>query len=821
MNPALLSFGFSKARGSVCSARIALGFIVFAAVASQDLSAQDPLPDTYYVAPDGDDRNPGTRERPWRTPEQAGRQAGPGDTVLFEPGVYRGQLIPEKRGTADKPIVFRAAESRKARLETDPDIRNAGTRAPRLVLDGVSHIELEGFYIAYSGRDGWARINDSSYITIRDCRFEGGPGVSPETTGNPLAPDASFLVADSEQIRILDNDFARRTFGGDMLHVHGSRRLLFEGNSFSRALHTLMAIHLPSQTSDGIVIRGNVFHSGWSRNLENFGNHDVLVENNIFTNGYNGGRSASNVNAFTGSRNIIRFNRIVRNFGPSWVVLGTPDRPTDHLRFHNNVLYANHGTGFVLESHRPDVRDAVFLNSIFAANDPWANRTQLAVSGGGPESVRVINNAFDVEDGDASSIVLYGEHALSLNETRNDAAEFRGVFLGNVEGPAGLRDPEQFDFSLRETSPLRDAGAPLTKTRSAGNGTSLPVEDPFYFYDGYGIEGETGDLIAVGHPGNRAYVVAIDHDNRLLELDRALDWKEGAPVAFPWSGDGPDMGVWEHGENVRPQVRVLAGTAFPEPGEEIEFEAVVRGMEPPLTYEWRFGDDARARGQRVRHGFEPGYDYGVRVRVKDATGRSAIGTGYINAEPSRCGYALLHTTFDKEDRDWWVHWQFYRGRRGTGYANYEHLLDEETGKGSVRITPAGNGGPLPAFVYPRNWDAGKFPTVQMRYRIRPGTPVAVFVTPHPSSRHVTADWDFRQDTRRFYLAGSPAEPRGDDTLADDGKWHEITFDVGKIREKYPGVRMLHGLHIGDLEVDGGTPVGPEHGFWLDSVYIGR
>ncbi|MEM1521093.1 MAG: hypothetical protein QXK42_06095, partial [Candidatus Korarchaeum sp.] len=43
---------------------------------------------TYYVAPWGDDSNPGTRERPWKSPGLATRRIGPGDTLVIMGGRY-------------------------------------------------------------------------------------------------------------------------------------------------------------------------------------------------------------------------------------------------------------------------------------------------------------------------------------------------------------------------------------------------------------------------------------------------------------------------------------------------------------------------------------------------------------------------------------------------------------------------------------------------------------------------------------------------------------------------------------------------------------
>lgn len=780
-------------------------WIAAGCVAGGGHEAEESASPLYFVSEDGDDENPGTRDEPWATPGHAGRMAGAGDTVVFLPGDYAGRLVPKNSGTADAPIVFRAAERRTARLVGTAEGSWERGETPRVFLGDVAHIELNGFHIEDTGNGGWLKTDRASHLAIVDCRFQGGTRW------------AAFWIEESEDVRVVDNDFSRRDFSGDMGRVAASKRLLFEGNSFSRALHSLVMLHLPAGGSSRIVVRGNVFHSGWSRNLENVGHPHVLVENNIFTNAYNGGRSAGSVNQFTGSRVIVRFNRIFRNFGAPWQVNSSTARDNEHMRFYHNVFSGNHGPGLIIQGERSNFVDFILKNSIFADNDPYGSRTQVAISGGGPESVRVTGNAFSAGESGASSLLLVGHEPLSLDAAQADP----GIFVGNVETEPGFRDAGNFDFSLAEGSPMREAAAPLTRTREGGSGRDLPVDDISYFYDGYGIEGERGDLIAVGAPSNRARVVGIDYGERLLLLDRELSWEGTAPVGFPWSGAGPDLGVYEHGEAVRPSVQVVVDDAFPDPGQAVELRAVTRGIEEPVAYEWHLGDDTRTEGERVRHRFVPGYDYGIRVRVTDANGVTYTGVGYVNVEPPQDDEVLIHTTFDADDKDWWVHWQFYRGRRGTGYARYTHHLNEDTGKGYHRIAAQGGNGPIPAIIHPRNWDIGKYPTVRMRYRIRPGTPVAIFVSPYPSAYDIKDPWDFRIDRRRHYLAGTETEPRGDRVLIDDGEWHDITLDVSGIADSFPGVQTIQSLHMGDLEDYGGAVVGPDDVFWLDEIYIGK
>ncbi len=116
----------------------------------------------------------------------------------------------------------------------------------------------------------------------------------------------------------------------------------------------------------------------------------------------------------------------------------------------------------------------------------------------------------------------------------------------------------------------------LTVATEAGEkSTLLPVDNPYYFYDGWGIfgyvraDGETevfsegGDTIMVA--GQTAVIKSINYDNKTLTLDRPLTWAENAAVQYAYEGSAPSVGVTL-------PVATVAGT-IPE-GEEPEIEPI-------------------------------------------------------------------------------------------------------------------------------------------------------------------------------------------------------------------------------------------------------
>lgn len=67
------------------------------------------VPDAKYVAPDGDDANPGTASEPWATVKHALTQIGPADTLYLRDGTYwETGLSIDLAGTADEPITIAA-----------------------------------------------------------------------------------------------------------------------------------------------------------------------------------------------------------------------------------------------------------------------------------------------------------------------------------------------------------------------------------------------------------------------------------------------------------------------------------------------------------------------------------------------------------------------------------------------------------------------------------------------------------------------------------------------------------------------------------------
>lgn len=87
---------------------------------AQALSAAE-----FFVAPYGNDSNPGTRKAPLRSIQRGADLARPGDVITVHAGVYRERINPPRGGTSDKKrIVYQAARGEKVEIRGSEHIKN-------------------------------------------------------------------------------------------------------------------------------------------------------------------------------------------------------------------------------------------------------------------------------------------------------------------------------------------------------------------------------------------------------------------------------------------------------------------------------------------------------------------------------------------------------------------------------------------------------------------------------------------------------------------------------------------------------------------------
>ncbi|MFO7947694.1 MAG: right-handed parallel beta-helix repeat-containing protein [Armatimonadota bacterium] len=729
----------------------------------------------YFVSPDGDDAAAGTEDAPWKTLGKVNEILQPGDTALFLPGKYPGSITPAQSGTADAPIIFRSTEPLAATL--------TGGNGFAIALNDHSHIRVEGFSINVGGSSGWVNAVGCDHVTIRGCVM------------HDARSTAQFVK--SEQMKLLDNVFSKDRVTGNMWHILQCSHVLIEGNSFERVGHSPMQI----TTSQYVVVRANSFQNPWGRNYEFWTSGRLLIERNIITNARDSGYSADSRAKNVYIESIFRHNRAFGNLhtclnSPSYVSMGgSPTHPKRRpyrlldSRLYNNTIAGN--LGHAWEFAGMCISSNIVMNNVFANNDWAGGNLQLRYGDSCSRDNRFRNNLIHGTEEGQKTVEYRGE-LLSCDEVNKKTSLLRNYwseFQDNIDADPDLVDIKTGDFHTGPESACIDAGTPLALAIDAGEGRELTVSDGIPFYDGFGIEGEEGDWIAIGSPENLARIERIElrYDlSAILHLDREVSWTDGMPVSLPWAGDAPDIGVYERDLTHPQHFRAFADPVYPRPGEPVTFSLDTLGK-TVKSVRWNFRDGTYSNELSPRHTWEELGNHGVVVRAEFENGESSVEIVYVGVEePLAPGDPLIKADMEDATREteWGFHFKFYR----SWLTGYEHV-EREIGEGKCMhlfMDPKKRNRAAGALA-PGVWEIDSYPIIRFEYRIPEGVPVGIVVEPYRAA-DLPSGW---------MLGGTEAAEPGKyievsrPELVDDNQWHEAEVDLRAVREATPDVTHLY------------------------------
>jgi copper-binding protein NosD len=442
----------------------------------------------------------GGSARAFRSLQGAAEAAGPGDVVHVREGTYAERLIPSRSGTEPQPVTWLATPGETVTV--------TGTDEPAVYLKGRSYVVIDGFTV--TNVVGWVRLEDSSHNLLVRNHFSNATARG--TTGG-------VKLVRSHLNRILDNSIED---GNDNLLLQESDHNVVQANVFSRGRHSLLSIRCGNYN----VIRGNSFSNPSQKNLEIFDCEGVsdapvrldatkrnLVEGNLIADTHpSSANYRYNGIQYGGQQGIVRRNVFRNNQGGgiNFQFYARESLDNNRNRVYNNTFYNNRCFGIVGQrgNHARFYDNRVRANLLYRNFNCTGTGSQVSIA-------------------DPGAVILE-ENVLATTSP-------------------GFVDEAGGDLRLAPGSPMIDAGAFLTTTARAGNGTEMPVADASWFYDGYGIPGETGDAIQLEGRQEVAHVTGVDLSANLLRLDRALTWAAGQGVALRYAGSRPDVGAYEFG----------------------------------------------------------------------------------------------------------------------------------------------------------------------------------------------------------------------------------------------------------------------------------
>lgn len=418
-----------------------------------------------------------------------------GDELLIRSGSF-GQLNVQRSGTQQNPITIRNYANETVTISTGGSVGISVTSRSDVIIQGLVVNSVQGF----------GRIQDSTRIVLEGISFSNAS--SSGTTGSLKFVRSTFS-------KVINSQFSD---GSDLLLLQDdSNNNVLLGNTFNSASHSLISIRCSSNN----VIRANEFDNPQQKAIELYdceGTSDApvrlddakrnLLEGNRFLGTAPSGQDYRyNAIQHGGQQTIVRHNIFANNLGggSNYVYYSDESLYVYENRMYNNTFYENRCYGIIGQSGTASrFYDNQVINNLLYRNTNCS---------GGSGQVNIANS---------SAVIL----------TNNTQASSDPGF---VDAPNG-------DFSLVNNSNQIDAGVFVASAVSTGSGTTLVVDDASWFYDGYGISGEAGDIIRIEGRAETARIVAINYNTNTLTLNASLSWSTGDGVHTNFAGNAPDVG---------------------------------------------------------------------------------------------------------------------------------------------------------------------------------------------------------------------------------------------------------------------------------------
>ena len=363
----------------------------------------------YYVAPHGDDNNPGTIDQPWQTLQHAADTIGPGDTVEVRAGNYVGGYFTTS-GTANAPIVLEAYPGESPAITADNPTTPDGIN-----LEGASFMVVQGFTVNGRTRTG-IRAVTCEHVTIRNN--------SMDQNG-----EWGILTGFCDDL-LIENNVTSRSIG-----QHG----IYVGNSGDRP-----------------VIRGNVIFGNNANGIHMNGDisqggdgiiSDALVEANIiYDNGVGGG---SGINCDGVQDSLIRNNLIYDEHasGISLYQIDGGGPSTGNRVLNNTVLIASDGRWAL--NIQDGAANATARNNILWNDHSFRGSLDISTDSlpGFTDDNNAVMDRFTTDGGDT---------ILTLAEWQQQIGQDTHSFLATPDQL--FVDVATNDYALSATSPAIDTG---------------------------------------------------------------------------------------------------------------------------------------------------------------------------------------------------------------------------------------------------------------------------------------------------------------------------------------------------------------------------
>jgi hypothetical protein len=432
----------------------------------------------FFVSNSGDDANPGTKTKPWKTLQHAAELATPGTTVNVRGGTYCQQLSIKTSGNAQEGyITFQSEPGETAVLEGNGLVPPAGgTRGgdALVMLNNASYVRIQGLEVRNYRTDDRHRVpagiritGSGNHIEIlknnvhhieqnfagRDRPGSGGNGFGIAVYGTDSKIPITDLVVDGNEIHHLKTGSSESlVLNGNVAGFRVTHNVVHDNNNIGIDLigHERTAMDPEvDRARDGVISENLVY------NITSKGNPAYVDEVNsdgIYVDG--------------GTRLLIERNIIYDvDFG---IELASEHfgKTTSHVTVRNNLIYDCHTAGISIggyDAKRGITENCVIVNNTLSRNDSWGTGT-----GEFQMQFYMRNNIFE------NNLIYAGKHArmTTSKSARMDPSLPTVILDHNLYYFPGGATGAKWSLDGKEYSSFEDY------VQTTGNDQNSRLEDP-------------------------------------------------------------------------------------------------------------------------------------------------------------------------------------------------------------------------------------------------------------------------------------------------------------------------------------------------------